>query len=179
MRRALALTIMLGVAGAAVAQTAQHMPRGTATDIPNADIQALAKSMASMPGGDRLLRVAGINNGEYNVGVAIVHRAKAASLQAGLEHNQITEIYHIISGSGTMVSGGTMQNAKDSSDPNTIAVVGPSTGGGPIVGGKSRKIGPGDVVIVPPNTAHGWSEVTEELVYLVVRMDPHKVLKIQ
>ena len=78
-----------------------------------------------------------------------------------------------------MVSGGTMQSAKDSSDPNTIAVVGPSTGGGPIVGGQSRKIGPGDVVIVPPNTAHGWSEVTDELVYLVVRMDPHKVLKIQ
>jgi quercetin dioxygenase-like cupin family protein len=47
------------------------------------------------------------------------------------------------------------------------------------VGGQSRKIGPGDVVIVPPNTAHGWSEVTDELVYLVVRMDPHKVLKIQ
>ena len=53
MRKALALTIVLGVAGAAVAQTAQHMPRGTATDIPNADIQALAKSMASMPGGGR------------------------------------------------------------------------------------------------------------------------------
>src|SRR5258705_995218 len=92
MRRALALTIILGVAGAAAAQTAQHMPRGTATDIPNADIQALARSMASMPGGDKLLRVAGINNGEYNDNVSIVHRAKAASLQAGLEPNQITEI---------------------------------------------------------------------------------------
>ena len=48
-----------------------------------------------------------------------------------------------------------------------------------MVGAKSRKISAGDVVILPPNTAHGWTEVTEELVYLVVRMDPHKVLKVQ
>jgi hypothetical protein len=37
--------------------------RGTATDITNADIEALAKTMAAMPGGDQLLRVVGINNG--------------------------------------------------------------------------------------------------------------------
>src|SRR5207244_964333 len=103
-------------------------------------------------------------NGEYNVGVAVVHRAKAAKLEASLEHSQITEIYHVISGSGTMVSDFTMANAQDTSDPHTLSVVGPSSGG-KIVGGKSRKIGAGDVVIIPPNTAHGWSEVSEELIY--------------
>src|SRR5258705_5612404 len=104
MRAAVALIIALAVAGAAFAQTGQRAVRGVATDIKNADIVALAKTMSSMPGGDELLKVTSINNGEYNVGVAVVHRAKAASIAAGLEHNQITEIYHIISGSGTMVS---------------------------------------------------------------------------
>ena len=179
MKKLLTLTPLLIVVGLAGVIAAEHMPRGSATDIKNADIQALAKSMASMPGGDKLLRVTGINGGEYNVGVAVVHRAKAASLQASLEHGQITEIYHIISGSGTMVSEGTIENGKDTTDANTLSVVGPSSGGGKIIGGRSRKIGPGDVVIVPPNTPHGWSEVSEELVYLVVRMDPHKVLKVQ
>ena len=169
---ALASTFILAAQAAPAA-------RGSATDIPNADVQALAKTMANMPGGDKLLRVVGINNGEYNVAVAIVHRAKAANIQAALEHNQITEIYHVISGSGTMVSDGTIENMKAATDPNTLAVVGPSAGGGRIVGGRSRKIGPGDVVIIPPNTAHGWSDVSEELVYLVVRMDPKKVLKVQ
>jgi len=106
-----------------------------------------------------------------------VHRAKAPSLNASLEHNDITEVYHIISGSGTMVSDGTIENAKPSADANTMTVVGPSAGGGKIIGGRSRKIGAGDVVIVPPGVPHGWSEVSEELVYLVVRMDPKKVLK--
>jgi mannose-6-phosphate isomerase-like protein (cupin superfamily) len=165
----------------ALASSVQAAPassgRGVATDIPNADIQALAKSMSNMPGGDQLLRVVPINNGEYNVAVAVVHRAKAPSLNASLEHSQITEVYHIISGSGTMVSDGMIENAKDATDPNTLSVVGPSSGGVKTTGGRSRKIGAGDVVIVPPNVPHGWSEVSEELVYLVVRMDPKKVLK--
>jgi mannose-6-phosphate isomerase-like protein (cupin superfamily) len=178
MRTVLTVAFLLAAAGSVEAAPAPA-PRGVATDIPNADVQALAKTMANMPGGDKLLRVVGINNGEYNVAVAIVHRAKAANIQAALEHDQITEIYHVISGSGTMVSDGTIENMKPATDPNTLAVVGPSAGGGKIVGGRSRKISAGDVVIVPPNTAHGWSEVSEELVYLVVRMDPKKVLKVQ
>jgi mannose-6-phosphate isomerase-like protein (cupin superfamily) len=177
MKTVLVTAFALSLAIAAHAATASHLPRGTATDISNADVQALAKRLSSQPGGDELLRVVSVNNGEYNVGVALVHRARAPKLEASLEHSQITEIYHIISGSGTMVSEGNIENAKDASDPHTLSVVGPSSGG-KFTGGRARKIGAGDVVIVPPNTPHGWSEVTDELVYLVVRMDPKKVLKV-
>ena len=35
----------------------------------------------------------------------------------------------------------------------------------------------GDVVIIPPNTPHTFTEITsDQIVYLVVRIDPHKVL---
>jgi quercetin dioxygenase-like cupin family protein len=38
-------------------------------------------------------------------------------------------------------------------------------------------VGPGDVVIIPPNTPHWFSDIaTDQIVYLVVRVDPHKVL---
>jgi cupin superfamily acireductone dioxygenase involved in methionine salvage len=34
-----------------------------------------------------------------------------------------------------------------------------------------------DVVIIPPNTPHWFSEiVSDQIVYLVVRVDPHKIL---
>lgn len=171
-------TIFATVFALALAGIAQAAPApAPATNISNADVQALAKTLSSMPGGDELLRVTGIDNGQYNVGVAVVHRAKAANIQASLAHHQITEVYHVISGSGTMMTGGTMENPKESTDAHTISVVGPSAGGGKIVGGQSRKIGAGDVIIVPPDTPHGWSDVSDELVYLVVRMDPKKVLK--
>jgi quercetin dioxygenase-like cupin family protein len=54
---------------------------------------------------------------------------------------------------------------------------GPSVTGGAILNGISRKVGPGDVVVIPPNTPHWFSEITsDQVVYLVIRVDPHKVL---
>ena len=176
-----ARTVFLGISVIALTLPFSIMAfaQDTATYVTNTEIEAATKSMASSPVGDQLLRVAGINNGEYNVGIAVVHRAKATSIQSGLEHSQITEIYHIISGKGTMVSGGTMGNAKDISDAHILEVVGPSKDGGPIAGGQRRKVGPGDIIIIPPNTVHGWSDIATDLTYLVMRVDPHKVLNVK
>jgi hypothetical protein len=157
-----------------------HMPRGTATDINSAEIQALVQKTASERISDQAIRVVSIN-GEYHVGVGVVHRSKTSGAQAGggIEHSQITEIYHLMEGHATLVTGGSMDNlAEFPADHPVVTVLnGPSTRGGPIQNGVSRKIGPGDVVIIPPNTPHWFSEITsDQIVYLVVRVDPHKVL---
>jgi AraC-like ligand binding domain len=180
MRTVLAATLALTLASTVQAATpAQHMPRGVATDISNADIQALIKKNAGAPVSDQQIRVVNIN-GEYNVGVGVVHRAKTAKQSVGgSEHSQITEIYHVISGNGTLLTGGSIDNPKERA-PDVEAVktlTGPSTEGTQILNGTSRKLGPGDVVILPPNTPHTFTEITSpEIVYLVVRIDPHKVL---
>jgi mannose-6-phosphate isomerase-like protein (cupin superfamily) len=169
--------IILAAALCAGATAAAAQTQGVATDILKGDVEALAKTMLNIPGGDQLLRVVPINNGEYNTGVAVVHRAPAQNIAASLSHTQITEIYYVLRGSGMMVSGGTMENAKDQTPVNPV--IGPSLAGGKITGGAVRKIGAGDIVIVPPNTPHGWTEVNEELVYLTFRMDPKKVLPLK
>jgi mannose-6-phosphate isomerase-like protein (cupin superfamily) len=181
MRTILAATLALTLASTVqAAAPAQHMPRGTATDISNADIQALIKKNSGAPVSYQQIRVVNIN-GEYNVGVGVVHRAKTEGRDVGfgIEHSQITEIYHVISGTGTFVTGGTIENMKEtpSDSPVVTTLNGPSSGGGKVVGGQSRKIGPGDVVIIPPNTPHWFTEIgPDQIVYLVVRMDPRKVL---
>jgi mannose-6-phosphate isomerase-like protein (cupin superfamily) len=157
-----------------------HLPRGTATDVSSGEIRALAQKTAAAPVSDQALRVVSIN-GEYNVGVGVVHRTKTAGKDApgGIEHSQITEIYHVIEGNATLVTGGTMENLMEvPPDSPTVTVLnGSSTRGGSIQNGVSRKIGPGDVVIIPPNTPHWFSEITsDQIVYLVVRVDPHKIL---
>jgi len=157
-----------------------HLPRGTATDVSSAEIQALVQKTASERISDQAIRVVSIN-GEYHVGVGVVHRAKTSGAQAGggIEHSQITEIYHVIEGNATLVTGGSMDNlAEFPADHPVVTVLnGPSTRGGPIQNGVGRKIGPGDVVIIPPNTPHWFSDITsDQIVYLVVRVDPHKVL---
>jgi mannose-6-phosphate isomerase-like protein (cupin superfamily) len=159
---------------------AQHQPSGTATDVTSVEIQDALKKTASAKVSDEQIRVVSIN-GEYNVAVGVLHRAKTSGKDAGggLEHTEITEVYNILQGNGTFVTGGAIENPKPSPPDSVIVKVlaGPSNGGGPIDGGVSRKVGAGDVIIVPPNTPHWFSEITTpEIVYLVVRIDPHKVL---
>jgi mannose-6-phosphate isomerase-like protein (cupin superfamily) len=181
---AFAFALLLTNKFAAQTQTAPpvspHLPRGTATDVSNAEIQSLVQKTAADRISDQAIRVVSIN-GEYNVGVGVVHRARTSGAQAGggIEHSQITEIYHVIEGNATLVTGGSMDNTSEFPADHPVVTVlnGPSTRGGPLQNGVSRKIGPGDVVIIPPNTPHWFSEITsEQIVYLVVRVDPHKVL---
>ena len=155
-------------------------PRGMATDVSNADIMAAVQKTAASATSDQALRVVSINN-EYNVSIGVVHRARRDRSQTGgaIEHSQITEVYHVISGNGTLVTGGTIQNPTESAPASPVVTVlnGPSTGGSSVQDGVSRTLGPGDVVIIPPNTPHWFTEITsDQIVYLVVRMDPHKVL---
>lgn len=160
-------------------QAQKHQVSGTATDVPNAQIQAALKKTASAPVNDTQLRVVDID-GEYNVAVGILHRAKTNGKPSGaLIHEKITEVYQIISGNGTLVTGGTLVNPKESAADSEIVKVlaGPSTGGSSIEGGVSRKVGPGDIIVIPPNTPHGFSEITsDQIVYSAVRMDSQKVL---
>src|SRR5215472_15970697 len=183
----LAIGFALAVTGKFAAQTqstasaaSPHLPRGTATDVNNSEIEAMVRKVAAVRVSDQAIRVISINN-EYNVGVSVVSRLKTSGKEApaGIEHSQITEIYHVISGSGTLVTGGTLNDPKEvpAKDEVTMLLNGPSTEGGGIQNGVSRKIGPGDVVVIPPNTPHWFSEIpTDKIVYLVVRVDPHKVL---
>ena len=183
MKTILALLFGIAVTGQAQAQTApaiQHLPRGTATDISNAEILATVQKTIAAPVSDQQIRVVSIN-GDYNVGVGVVHRAKieGRDIGFGIEHSQITEIYHVISGTGTFVTGGTIENMKETpaESPVVTTLNGPSSGGGNVIGGQSRVIGPGDVVIIPPNTPHWFTDIpSDQIVYLVVRVDPHKVL---
>jgi mannose-6-phosphate isomerase-like protein (cupin superfamily) len=184
----LAIAFALSITGNFPAQTknvpatSPHLPRGTATDINNSEIEALVRKMATERVGDQAIRIVSINR-EYNLAMGVVSRLKTTpkEVPAPIEHSQITEIYHVISGSGTLVTGGMLKDPKEIPPNDEVVTIfnGPSTEGSSIQNGVSRKIGPGDVVIIPPNTPHWFSEIpTDKIVYLVVRVDPHRVLPV-
>ena len=172
--------IAIGVLSVAAGAQTSHQAGGVATDVSRAEIEATVQKTASARVSDQAIRVVNID-GEYNLGIGVVHRAKtdASTGGGGVEHSQITEVYHVIEGNATLVTGGTIENAREvPADSNVVKVLnGPSTQGGTVRNGVSRRIGPGDVVIIPPNTPHWFSEITTpQIVYLVVRVDPHQVL---
>ena len=53
-----------------------------------------------------------IDAGGHNVGVGVVQRPPTTSLGAIQHHNQ-TEVYYVVSGRGTMVTGGELTNGRE------------------------------------------------------------------
>jgi mannose-6-phosphate isomerase-like protein (cupin superfamily) len=150
-------------------------PPTSATDISREEFLTVLKSMNPDGVSDQQIKVVDI--GAYNVAVGILHRSGKAK-QTAIAHSEITEIYYVINGAGTFVTGGTMTNATTVAPEGTVVkiLVGPSSTGATIAGGQSRRIGPGNVIIVPPGVAHWFSAIESDLDYLVFRVDPGHVL---
>jgi hypothetical protein len=92
-----------------------------------------------------------------------------------LYHDYTAETYIIMSGSGILTTGGVIENKRESAGvPNVMN--GPGGGGIAGRGAYSRKVQPGDIIIIPTGVAHGWSQITDHVTYLSVRPDPDRVL---
>lgn len=171
--------LMPGPAGAQTPPAAPE-PVKAAVEVTKADIEAAARiGMAALKPGvsvsDRNISLADI--GAYAVTVAYVTRP-ATTVQSGnaLRHDKITEIYYVVRGSGTQVTG-TLVDPVPSAGSATI---GPgATSKKPITGGRTVALGPGEMQIIPPGLGHAWAEIGDGgIVYMVIRVDPEHVLGI-
>ncbi len=73
-----------------------------------------------------------------------------------------------------------LTSAKPLTDAAVVGEIGPSSAGQSIVGGTSRHVVPGDIVIIPPHTPHGFVDITTpRIVYTIIRIDPQKVLELR
>jgi mannose-6-phosphate isomerase-like protein (cupin superfamily) len=97
----------------------------------------------------------------------------------GLWHQGQTETYLIISGSGTLVTGGKVMNGRKSAPESQVTKVlnGPSCSGS-IVGDDvvKRVVNVGDIIIIPAGTPHGWADIPDHVDYLTVRPDPQRTI---
>ena len=113
------------------------------------DLAAALKAAKPTAGGMTTSGVA--NTDQYRIN--IVHRDQSAG---AIAHAGNTELHYIIEGSGTIVTGGTIV---------------PGGNGKPaaIADGVSQRFKPGDVVIVPANSPHWYSQLDGAVTYLEVR----------
>ena len=175
----LAVLFALSAAAPDVATAQQAAPATKplpATYVSAADIQANlngAPNAATNPQPN--IRV--VDAGGYNVAVGAIHRPQTPPGVAAV-HFKVTEIYHVMDGAGTLVTGGTMVNAKPRpADAISVRLEdGPGASGTGIEGGVSRKIKAGDVVVIPAGVPHWFSEIEGSITYVVVRFDPNRLL---
>ena len=149
-------------------------PPQIAFDIPKSDIDTLLKN--SPPAVDQQLRV--VDMGKYNLAVGVIHRgptnAQSGTPIAGPYHDSTAETYIMLSGSGILTTGGTINDKKPSANYNLLN--GPGGNGVAGQGSYSRRLQAGDIVIIPPGVLHVWTEIPEQVTYLSVRPDPDRVL---
>lgn len=147
------------------AQTPAPAVPPVATDISAESIRAFLDALPRDRVSDRPIRGVEVT-GDYRVGVYGVFRPQELPGGSNLHQVNTTEIYYMLSGYATLVTGGVMTEARQE-NANWVR-------GSGIEGGVSRRVGPGDVIIIPGHTPHWFSSLESDLEYLIFRPDPDK-----
>lgn len=160
------------------------------------------QTVNELPGVDR--QIVSRDIGKLNLSVGIIHRGATggqagggggnANVPAasrcgvtstdrdsgarGIMHLHQTETYIVVSGSGTLVTGGTIMNGSLSAPDSSVTTTlnGPSCSGSIVGDWVSKHVKEGDVIIIPAGTPHGWLDVPVHVDYMSVRPDPDRVL---
>ena len=114
---------------------------------------------------DQPIKAADVRGGKASV--AMLHRVKPEA--SALIHDHVTETYYILSGSGTIVTGGSLGDAKPYDLTRVNAGMSQT---GTRQGGESCKLKPGDIIIIPAGTPHSFSALDGPISYLVYRFEP-------
>ena len=147
------------------------------TYIPVAELDAYRQKAVKENLVDQQVR--DIDIGKAHIGIGMVHRGKLTqpAKDSVAEHDQVSEVYHIIDGTATLMLGPDITNRQRR--PATQLTVrefnGPGNNGSDIRNGKSYELKPGDVVVIPAGTGHWFQKIDDHIDYLMVRIDPDKV----
>jgi mannose-6-phosphate isomerase-like protein (cupin superfamily) len=147
------------------------------TYIPAAELESYTRKAIEEKLIDQQVR--DIDIGKVRVGIGMVHRGRLEKPAANsvAEHDQISEIYHVISGAATLVLGPDIVNRQRR--PATMRTVvefnGPGNNGSEVRDGIAYEIKAGDVVVIPAGTGHWFTRIDDHIDYLMIRVDPDKV----
>jgi len=147
------------------ASTATPTP---ATFVTAAEAEAVLKEQVAKGVVDQPIKLSEVLGGKASV--ASLHRAKPET--SALIHNDVTETYYIVKGSGTIVTGGSLGSPKPTDLTRVNAGMSQT---GTRQGGTPRRVGPGDIIIIPAGTPHSFSELDSPISYLVFRFEPSSV----
>ena len=145
--------------------------------IPSAELERYTEKAIAEKLIDQQVR--DIDIGKARVGIGVVHRGKLdkPAPNSVAEHDQISEVYHVISGAATLVLGPDILNRERR--PATMRTVrefnGPGNNGSEVRDGIAYEIKAGDVVVIPAGTGHWFTRIDDHIDYLMIRIDPDKV----
>ncbi len=176
---------LLLAGGLAVAALLAQSPQPTcrrcqATYIPVSELNAYTAKAIKYNIVDQQVR--SVDVGKVQVGIGMVTRGKLlpGTVRKGAvaEHEQISEVYHVIDGEATLLTGPDLVNSvKRPDDEKTVRLQnGPGWSSDSIVNAQVNHLKAGDMIVIPAGTGHLFTEIPDHITYMMVRIDPDKVV---
>jgi mannose-6-phosphate isomerase-like protein (cupin superfamily) len=91
--------------------------------------------------------------------VSCSHRTAPGKVEL---HVKETDVFYVVEGEATFVTGGTMLGAKESAPDQRL--------GTDIQGGQAHHLTKGDVIVIPAGIPHWFKEVPHSVTYYVVKV---------
>jgi mannose-6-phosphate isomerase-like protein (cupin superfamily) len=177
---------MLGVFAALALPAQEPRPscgRCSASYVPAAELKAYldrapARAVAT---GVADQQVRAVDIGKSNVDIGVVYRGRLPASKSGespvAEHDLVSEVYHVMDGEATLVTGSDIVGAerRPSTNNNVRNLNGPGSNGTSIRNGVTYHLKPGDVIVIPAGVGHWFTQIDDHIRYLIIRIDPDKV----
>jgi mannose-6-phosphate isomerase-like protein (cupin superfamily) len=160
MRTLTACLVSILLSSPALAQQAAPAA-ASRTMVSAAEVQAMiAKAKADRKDNAPIVAQSLLQLAPYNV--SLEYRASVGNAAV---HETEAELFYVVDGSATLVTGGKLTEEKRTNAENLSG-----TG---IEGGQSRKVAKGDFVMVPEKTPHWFSAIDGNVVLMSLHL-PHK-----
>ena len=150
--RALGISWMLTFLAAATPLAAQA-PASLKTFASSADVQALIAQAKSEHKNQPTISKPILQFAPYNA--SLEYRS---SVGPAAVHEREAEMFYVIEGSGTLITGGKLANEKRANAENLSGTA--------IEGGAAQKVSTGDFVVVPENTPHWFGTIDGTLILM-------------
>ena len=161
MRNIITTLILIGLSSAASAQAPAPAAATARTMVSAADVTALiAKAKADRKDNQAIVAQSLLQLAPYNV--SLEYRASVGNAAV---HETEAELFYVVEGSATLVTGGKLTNENRTNAENL-------TGTG-IEGGTSRHVAKGDFVMVPDKTPHWFSAIDGTVVLMSLHLPLH------
>jgi mannose-6-phosphate isomerase-like protein (cupin superfamily) len=153
MRMFIAAGLAVALGGGAL--LAQEAPAKPATVMGAAQIQSELERLGAVSKTGAAVTV--------SPGISVRRRSDSNEPQYAIIHPLSVEIYQILKGTATLVTGGTLTLPLSDSAPDLVR----STS---IANGKVQRVSEGDVVVMPPGTPHWFSAIDGTITYMEARV---------